>query len=172
MRDDLCVSHEPELAALIRARELLAASDYQNRQAYEDVHQAERRLAAVRGEPWAEQLDLAAGWDIGAPMPHVVSNGTRTDVICYAAAPDPSWDGTYATVVHPGDEHDQPLMQLTFHCCQSIRFGGPNDEALNGHPFFGRGLAAYQAPPCPQLAVDRGGGGNQLGAPQSSGWLV
>jgi hypothetical protein len=59
----------------------------------------------------------------GAPMPVVVADEwslflryyTRTDKVA---------------VVH-------------FPACHDVRFGSPNDEALNGHPLWGRGLGFY-----------------------------
>src|SRR5438093_7832159 len=36
------------------------------RQAYDEQHEAERQLARVRGEQYAEPLDLGLRWDTGA----------------------------------------------------------------------------------------------------------
>jgi len=109
------------------------------------VLDAERRLAAQRGESYAEILDLGVQWDTGAPLPHIVSDSSRTVVFCRASEPDPNWDGTYVTSVSPGDTAEATFVELTFTRCASIRFGSPNDEALSGHPLWGRGLEFYQA---------------------------
>ena len=143
VHDNGNVTHDYVVAALVEAQERWSSSGYRDRQARLDVYQAERRLAAARGEPWAERIELPA-WAGGAPLPHVISNGTRADLICFAADPAP-WDGTSARSVSAADVDSRPLLQFTFHFCASIKFGGPNDEGLVGHPLAGRGLVPYEA---------------------------
>ncbi len=113
--------------------------------AYEQRLQAERDLAAARGEQYAQVIDIGPCWDDGAPLPHLISNGSRTLVVCLASQPDPDWDGTYVTMVSPADQHSSIFVVLELWGCQEIRFGGPNDEAIAGHPLHGRGLAGYRA---------------------------
>jgi len=84
--------------------------------AYEQRLQAERDLAAARGEQYAQVIDIG-----------------------------PDWDGTYVTMVSPADQHSSIFVVLELWGCQEIRFGGPNDEAIAGHPLHGRGLAGYRA---------------------------
>jgi hypothetical protein len=115
------------------------------RAAFEDQLAAERELAAGRGEQYARVIDIGPRWDIGAPLPHLVSNGSRAFVACLASQPDPDWDGTYVTVVSPADEHPSLFAVIEMWGCSQIRFGGPNDEAIGGHPLHGKGLAPYQA---------------------------
>jgi hypothetical protein len=45
------------------------------------------------------------------------------------------------------DANEAPSLFLVIELrgCAESRFGGPNDEALHGHPLHGRGLAAYRA---------------------------
>ncbi|MGV8847905.1 MAG: hypothetical protein ACOH16_00010 [Propionibacteriaceae bacterium] len=57
-----------------QARDGAAAAGY-SRAAFRALHEAERELAASRGEEWAAPLDLAVMWDGGAPLPHVISKG-------------------------------------------------------------------------------------------------
>jgi hypothetical protein len=113
--------------------------------AHEQRLEAERDLAAARGEQYARVIDIGPRWDAGAPLPHLVSNGSRAFVVCLASQPDPGWDGTYVTVVSPTDQHPSLFVVLELRGCQEIRFGGPNDEAIAGHPLHGRGLAGYRA---------------------------
>ncbi len=49
------------------------------------------------------------------------------------------------TVVSPRDTHPDLFVVIELWGCADIRFGGPNDEAIEGHPLHGRGLAAYRA---------------------------
>lgn len=129
--------------AVEEARKRLAPS--YSPAAIEELHEAERKLAAARGEPWAEPLDLGVSWSAGAPLPHLLSNGSTAVLICLAAKNDPNWDGTYTTVVSATDPEPAALLEFTFSGCQSAMLGGPNDEVLHGHPLYGRGLGAYGA---------------------------
>jgi hypothetical protein len=115
------------------------------REAWQQQLQAERDLAAARGEQYAEVIDIGPRWDTGAPLPHLVSNGSRAFVVCRARAPDPGWDGTYVRVVSPADEHPAPFVVTEMWACAEVRFGGPNDEAIGGHPLHGKGLEGYRA---------------------------
>ena len=65
--------------------------------------------------------------------------------MCLASQPDPNWDGTYVTMVSPADADPAPFVVIEMWGCQELRFGGPNDEAINGHPLYGRGLDGYRA---------------------------
>jgi len=94
------------------------------RAAYEQQLQAERDLAAARGEPYAQVIDIDPRWDAGAPLPHLLSNGSRAFVVCRADQPDPDWDGTYATVVSPADPHPSLLVVLELRGCREIRSAG------------------------------------------------
>jgi hypothetical protein len=115
------------------------------RAAWEQERAAERDLAAARGEQYAKVIDIGPRWDTGAPLPHLVSNRSRAFIVCLASDPDPDWDGTYVGVVSPADAHPSPLVVIELWGCAQIRFGGPNDEAIEGHPLHGKGLAGYRA---------------------------
>jgi hypothetical protein len=137
-------------AARERVRELsrrLAAEDTMAEllAAHDERLQAERDLAAARGEQYARVIDLGPRWDAGAPLPHLISNGSRAFVVCLASQPDLGWDGTYVAVVSPADQHRSLFVVLELRGCQEIHFGGPNDEAIAGHPLHGRGLGGYRA---------------------------
>jgi hypothetical protein len=141
---------EDELAAELQAAQAnvkaVGWSDIKASQAaYERVLAAERGLASARGEPYAQTLDLGFQWDTGAPLPHLLSNGRRALVVFYLSKPDPAWDGTYATVVDPASGRPESLGVVDFVGVSSVRMGAPNDEALNGHPLYGRGLRVYSA---------------------------
>jgi hypothetical protein len=105
---------------------------------------AERELAAAKGEQYAEVIDLGVTWDGGAPMPQVISDGSTAVLLCYASeAPSNTRVEGARTSVATNGRSD--LIRFTFSRCSSIRFGSPNDEALHGHPLYGRGLQFYQA---------------------------
>lgn len=104
------------------------------------LRDAERQIAASRGEQWAEPINLGVAWSTGAPLPHILSNGSVGVLICRASVPDPNWDGTTIQMVSPADSQPADLLQFTFVGCHSAKFGGPNDEVLHGHPLSDRGL--------------------------------
>jgi hypothetical protein len=105
---------------------------------------AERALASARGWPYAMAIDLGVVWDTGAPLPHVVSNGSKATLVCHSADTPPGWDGTWVQSVAASDTKQSEFLVIDFERCASIRFGSPNDEALRGHPLMGRGLQYYQ----------------------------
>jgi hypothetical protein len=114
-------------------------------QAFDEETSAGRDLARLRGGQYAVPLDLGIEWDIGAPLPHVVSSGSRAIVIFYRRTIDADWDGTYVTVVDPAVPTPAALGLLEFTGCYLVKFGGLNDEAIAGHPLHGRGLVPYRA---------------------------
>jgi hypothetical protein len=115
------------------------------RAAVAEMLAAERVLAASQGEQYAEVLDLGFRWDIGAPLPHLLCNGSRAFVVCFAERPDQSFDGTSVEIVSPDDERTDWFGIIELWGCASVRLGAPNDEAIEGHPLEGKGLAGYVA---------------------------
>ena len=115
------------------------------RHARAEVLELERELAATRGEEYAVTIDFPVKWDTGATLPHVLANDYRCFVTFYVAVVDPDWDGTYATMVNPADEIAQHLAVVEFKFPASMGFGSPNDEGLDGHPLYGKGLEPYEA---------------------------
>jgi hypothetical protein len=113
--------------------------------AREEQLQAERDLAAARGEPYAQVIDIGPRWDIGAPLPHLISNGSRAFVVCLASQPDSNRDGTHVTMVSPADDSPSAFVVIEIWGCRNVRLGGPNDEAIRGHPLYGKGLEGYRA---------------------------
>lgn len=115
------------------------------RAALDELHQAERELAAEGGKQHAVVIDIGGAWDVGAPMPHLLAGPSSTFIVCYARDVDPDWHGTYVTMRSPADEDMSPLLLIEITRCYDVRMGGPNDEAINGHPLHGQGLSGYQA---------------------------
>ncbi|MCL2091171.1 MAG: hypothetical protein FWH11_08130 [Micrococcales bacterium] len=115
------------------------------RSAQQEVLTAERELAETTGDEYAVPLDLGMAWSTGAPVPHVLASGRKAYVLFYLHDPDPDWDGTWTRVVQPGSPEPALLGTVTFRLVHAIKFGGPNDEALEGHPLAGKGLQVYSA---------------------------
>jgi hypothetical protein len=115
------------------------------RGAWQEQLRAEGDLAAARGEQFAQVIDLGLRWDSGAPLPYLVSDRSRAFVVCLVGRSDPGWDGTHVRVVSAGDGQESLFVVVEFVGCRDLRFGGPNDEAVSGHPLHGRGLDAYRA---------------------------
>lgn len=132
-------------AAQDRVKHLGGADQKRWRAALDELHQAEREVAAERGEQHAIVIDVGEAWDVGAPMPHLLAGPGSAFIVCYARDVDPGWDGTYVTMRSPADEDASPLLVIEISRCCDVRMGGPNDEAINGHPLHGRGLSGYEA---------------------------
>lgn len=113
--------------------------------AYDELLHAERQLALAKGEEAALECHWPVPWDMGAPLPHVVSSGHRMFLMYLAAEPDPTWDGSYVTVIDPTNSNLLPIALVEFVDCYMYKFGGPNDEVHHGHPLYGKGLGAYSA---------------------------
>lgn len=93
----------------------------------------------------AVELSLDIEWSPGAPLPFLMSNGRRAAVIVYVKTHDADWDGTYTTIVNPTTDQRESLAVIEFDGIHEVKFGGLNDEALHGHPLFGKGLVPYAA---------------------------
>ncbi|HMG29154.1 MAG TPA: hypothetical protein VK585_03415 [Jiangellaceae bacterium] len=106
---------------------------------------AERDVARLAGGQYAVDLDIGLVWDIGAPLPHLLASERRTFLVFYLSDTPPGWDGRWVEVVSPAAEHAVPLGVAEFVGVHSVKFGGPNDEAIKGHPLHGRGLKPYAA---------------------------
>ncbi|MFH8776442.1 hypothetical protein [Streptomyces sp. NPDC017958] len=107
--------------------------------------EAAREAARSQGLPYASVLDLGIRWSAGAPMPHLFNSSNRTMVLFYRHVPRPDWDGSWATMVDPREPAPAALGLIEFIRPHSVRFGGPNDEALHGHPLSDHGLEPYEA---------------------------
>jgi hypothetical protein len=113
--------------------------------AYESRLKLERELALAKGEETAAASYWTPQWDVGAPEPHVLCSAWRTLLLYFIAEHDPDWDGSYVDVVDPSADQVRPIALVEFQDCYAIKFGGPNDEVLHGHPLSGRGLGYYGA---------------------------
>jgi hypothetical protein len=109
--------------------------------AHDQESAAERALAAARGEEYAVPFELGLRWSSGAPLPHLLSSGRRSFVAFYLEERDPDWDGTYVRIVDPSDDSEQSLALAEFTGAVAVKLGPPNDEVLDGHPLYGRGLS-------------------------------
>jgi hypothetical protein len=112
------------------------------RDASANVLALERQAAAAVNDEYAETIKFPVAWDTGAPMPHVVANDQLLILLFYVRSIDPLWDGTYVTVRDIETSPD-PVALVQFKGYTSFRFGDPNDEVLNGHRLWGRGLEPY-----------------------------
>ena len=106
---------------------------------------AEREVARLAGDEYAVELDLGAAWDTGAPLPHLIASERRTFLVFYLRDPVPGWDSSWVQVVDPAAAHPVPLGVAEFVNVHAVKLGGPNDEAIEGHPLHGKGLAPYGA---------------------------
>jgi hypothetical protein len=111
--------------------------------AHDELLEAERARALALGEECATACFEFPSWDVGAPLPHLLS-GARGEVLIYIVKEvDPTWDGSWARVADTREA--APIAVVRFKRLRAVRLGAPNDEVISGHPLYGRGLAAYRA---------------------------
>jgi hypothetical protein len=145
-RRDLEAAREKLSAASAALREKHKGGEWDRyRIAHAQCLSLERELARATGDECAVEIPWPQRWDVGAPLPHVLSSGSRTFVIYNMREPDPNWDGSYANVVDPASDDLHLIAVIEFERCLVHKFGSPNDEVLHGHPLHGRGLVAYAA---------------------------
>jgi hypothetical protein len=113
--------------------------------AYLDSLAAEREAARAAGDEYAVELDFASPWSAGSPEPQLLANGHGAYLLFYLADRDPDPDGTWVRIVDPAVDEPEPLGVVAFHGVRAVKLGGPNDEAIAGHPLHGKGLHAYAA---------------------------
>jgi hypothetical protein len=116
----------------------------EHRAAHEAVLVAERRLAAALGEQYAVPLEFSAQWDSGAPLPYLLQNDYKTFLIFLLSDTQPCYDGSFVTVVSPGDANPGNMAIVEFKGCVCSKMGTPNDEVYEGHPLHGKGFEGYR----------------------------
>lgn len=89
------------------------------------------------------QSDEFPQQSVGAPLPLVLADDRRLVLAYFVEERDPAWDGRSGRVVGP--ESEEPAAIVYFPSFTAFTFGGPNDEALHGHPLHERGLEPYGA---------------------------
>ncbi|HET9277850.1 MAG TPA: hypothetical protein VFN95_06675 [Flavitalea sp.] len=94
---------------------------------------------------FARPIDWSPAWNFGAPLPQLFSNGHQTFLTYFIDTPDPSWDGSYTTLIDNKSDSVFPIAVVTFIRPNSHRFGIANDEAADGHPLYNKGLEVYRA---------------------------
>lgn len=90
-------------------------------------------------------IEWEVKWDTSAPCPYVISANGRAFLIYYISESDSNWDETYTNVIDSTSDEVLPLALVEFIRCYAIKFGGANDEVINGHPLWGKGLVPYGA---------------------------
>lgn len=108
------------------------------------VLDAERALAAAKGEEYAVEIPFPVSWDTGAPLPHLMRSDYRTFLVFRLQNIDPHRDGTYVHVRHAGSIDVEKLGVVEFERCICAKMGTPNEEVFHGHPLYGKGLVGYQ----------------------------
>jgi len=146
---ELRVALELANARLKRAVEALAPKHKGGEMAeYHAAHEAtlvaERNLAAALGEPYAVPLEFPVLWDIGAPLPYLLQNDYKAFLLFLLADTQARRDGSFVTVVAPGDTSPSNIATVEFRGCVCSKMGTPNDEVLEGHPLHGKGFVGYR----------------------------
>ncbi len=87
-----------------------------------------------------EQINESFKIDVGAPIPTVLSNEHTVYLIFYVSHVDPSWDGS---TINVRSNEDNGIVTIRFDRYAQFKFGSPNDEAIEEHPFYKYGLQPY-----------------------------
>jgi hypothetical protein len=93
------------------------------RAAREAVLQAERNLAAAKGEEYAVAVKFPVCWDTGAPLPYLLQNDYRTFLAVFLQDFDPDWDGTFVRVRNPNSGLSEKLALIEFERCICTKMG-------------------------------------------------
>ena len=128
-----------------RMKEAAQRWDQEYWSAHYALLEAEREVAAAKGEPYAVPVDFPVQWDMGAPSPHVITNDRRTLLAFLVGEVNPHWGGKYIKAKHPNAEYVQTLALVEFIGDVSAKLGSPNDEVFEGHPLSGKGMDGYSA---------------------------
>jgi hypothetical protein len=134
--------------ALQEARERLVdrtSEAWGSEEAWDAVFQAERALAAAKGEQYAVLIDFPVRWDTGAPCPHLLQADNRTFLVFFLLDVDPTWDGTWVRVRHPDSPEAQKLAVVEFEGYICTKMGLPREDAFDVHPLYGKGFVPYRA---------------------------
>jgi hypothetical protein len=104
----------------------------------------ERQTPSATGDEYAVHLQIDVRWNAGAPMPHVFSSEGKAFVLFYTDILRGDAKARFRDDAG-GDVGVPALAAAEFIRMRAIKFGGPNDETLSGHPLFGKGLEYYSA---------------------------
>ncbi len=78
--------------------------------------------------------------DTGAPLPALVANEGRLSLVYVVSGGEPDWSGPYEAVLE-AVSHGPDLAIVDFQGVYAHVLGPPNDEAIEGHPLYRRGLS-------------------------------
>ena len=78
--------------------------------------------------------------DIGAPSPKIIADEHTVVLFFYLQQQNPDWNGE---TIHLRNDNDLGVVKFIFTGFEQFKFGSPNDEAANGHPYYEYGLKPY-----------------------------
>jgi hypothetical protein len=100
--------------------------------AMEKVREAERALTALLNDQYVVPLDLGFHPDSGVSAPLLLQTDSSA-ILAFSAV----------TNHVAGSFSKEGTAIVEFDSCYWSTFGYPNDEAMDGHPLWGRGLSNY-----------------------------
>lgn len=86
------------------------------------------------------RVDLRVVWDAGAPCPQLIRSEDRT-FLAFFCPNDTFGPGRGLRIVEPHDEPSGRVAIIEWQQCIASLAGWPNDEVLNGHRLWPKGLA-------------------------------
>jgi len=112
---------------------------------YTKERELQRALSLAKGEDTAVPIDYPYPWETGAPLPHVVSDGCKVFLIYYIGESNPKWTAQEHVIIDLNTKRSDITALVEFDHCYIYKFGGANDEVINGHPLAKHGLERYEA---------------------------
>ncbi|AGZ43739.1 hypothetical protein [Actinoplanes friuliensis] len=94
----------------------------------------------MTSEETAHKYDLGLDWSTGAPDPQVLSYRNRASIVVHTQEPTPDLTDPSLRILDADDEHADLLGVIQLYGVHAIKIGGPNEEALRGHPLADKGL--------------------------------
>lgn len=105
----------------------------------------ERHDARLRGEEYADEKQLGLSWAAAAPMPHLLYASNHAFILFYLQREFPGDSAGQPIPVSSRDPSPAALGIVELVQVRGICIGGPNDEGLDEHRLYGKGLTFYSA---------------------------
>ncbi|QAY75615.1 hypothetical protein [Sphingosinicella sp. BN140058] len=95
--------------------------------AFQQLLNAERKLATAEARPHAVAETMSLLWDVGAPLPTLIQSDNDAHLLFLLS------------------DDESAVGLVRFDGCSATLFGNPGDETFPGHPLHGSGFEPYRA---------------------------
>ena len=119
---------------------------------YDECLELERKLAKFNSDPYAMPYDWPVRWDIGAPLPIILSGDGKVFLIYFVSKVNSNYDPLRVKFMEGTKAESSELAYkekwialVEFRNCLIYKFGAPSDETIDRHELWGKGLSFYDA---------------------------